>query len=210
MRDIIDAIPINGDSLKFIETVRNNFVFLEREYNFKCIKASPTFVRYESDNVFVNIYHDYDRLAYEISADIGCLNKSYELCRPYSIGFVMRMCSEEEADNYKLFVAKTPEAVKKGIEELVIIFKKYTKDLLKGDSTLFDRLQKKREEFIDNGIKKDYLSGVRSKVETAFNVRKFSEVVKLYESMIDDLTPVESKKLEYARKHCSSVSCLEK
>jgi len=41
---------------------------------------------------------------------------------------------------------------------------------------------------------------VRAEVETAWRQKNYRRVIELYDSMKDDLTPTEAKKLEYATK----------
>ena len=55
--------------LGFSEAVQSAFGFLQQDYGFRCVEAGPTFVRYESDLAFVNLYHG--RASYELGFEVG-------------------------------------------------------------------------------------------------------------------------------------------
>jgi hypothetical protein len=55
-------------ALKFAEAIQDNFDFLSL-LGFKRVQSEPTFVRFESKRVFVNVYHD--RLSYELWPLVG-------------------------------------------------------------------------------------------------------------------------------------------
>ncbi|MGH8590336.1 MAG: hypothetical protein ACREXX_13715, partial [Gammaproteobacteria bacterium] len=60
----------NRAELRFVEEAQTAFHFLVEELGFRLVKCEPpTFVRYESNKLFVNVYHG--RLSYEIDVEIG-------------------------------------------------------------------------------------------------------------------------------------------
>ena len=58
--------------LVFKDAVLSNFGFL-RAYGLKHVEEDVTFVRYESDAVFTNVYHG--RGSFEIGVEIGRLDR---------------------------------------------------------------------------------------------------------------------------------------
>ena len=65
--------------LGFSLEVLSAFQFLTQDYGFKCVKNDVTFVRYESESTFVNIYHG--RRSYELGVEIGKLEKYWTFQR---------------------------------------------------------------------------------------------------------------------------------
>ncbi len=62
----------NRDQLGFAEAVMREFVFLEASYGFRRIKEVTTYVRYESEFLFLNVFHG--RGSYEIGVELGRLS----------------------------------------------------------------------------------------------------------------------------------------
>jgi len=64
---------VNRRQLGFEEPVLSNFDFL-RSHGLKLVESAPTLVRFESREVFVNLYHG--RASYEIGVEIGLKARS--------------------------------------------------------------------------------------------------------------------------------------
>ena len=74
--------------LGFTSEVLSMFHFLIQDYGFKCVETDVTFVRYESESIFVNIYHG--RRSYELGVEIGKLEKDEFIPESrYTIGEIM-------------------------------------------------------------------------------------------------------------------------
>lgn len=199
MKDIIKTVAINRGPLNFFEEVKKNFAFLESKYDFMIAESLPTYVRYESPKMFINIYHG--RISYEIGLEFGRLDSEKNQKDCYSLWALINLFNENTAKKYRLFAARTSELVKKGVAELSQLFKQYENFIFIDGETVFDKLLLQREQLGKEYEKEVYTYQVRSKVEVAFKAKNFSEVVRLYESILDRLTPLEIKKLEYAKKH---------
>jgi len=50
------------------------------------------------------------------------------------------------------------------------------------------------------------LSRTRADVETAWHQKNYRRVIEMYDSMLEDLTPAEAKRLAYAKKEMSFLT----
>ncbi len=62
----------------FAEKVTKAFKFLIEKYNFKCIETSTSFVRYESDTVFIYLHFDCGR-SFEVGFEIGQIKNTMSI-----------------------------------------------------------------------------------------------------------------------------------
>jgi hypothetical protein len=186
------------EPLGFSKVVQEEFLFLVKDYYFKCTVAETTYVRFESDRVFINIYHG--RSSFEIGLEIGLLDRD----EPYSLSELIHLGDSKEGNSYRNFMAGTPELVRRGITLLREKFEKYGIKALSGAAEFFSKLHhqgKQLEASFSNQMK---VRHTRPKADEAFHQKNYKEVVRLYESMLNALTPAELKKLEYSRRHAAS------
>lgn len=197
MSEITQWNMLQREIFNFIEVVRYEFSYLS-SYGFQCVKEEPTFVRYESETTFLNIYHG--RSSFEIAAEFGWLKHDSQL---YNIYELMRLSDPEEAERYRKrrnYIAIRPETVVTGVKRLSSVIKRYSSPFLNNDSTISAKLAKQQKEIINRFADEILSSQVRPKAEEAFRRKNYAEVVKLYESIESQLSMVERKKLEYCRK----------
>ena len=104
----------NRASLNFKEEVLAAFDFLAKEYQFVIKNIEVTFVRYESESVFVNIYHG--RGSYELGVEIGRFVDTFNKREcPYSLIEIIRLTSTKEIPSFQV---STLEAVKEFVPKL--------------------------------------------------------------------------------------------
>lgn len=178
----------------FTEAVLDEFSFLE-SHHFKCVTCEPTYVRFEAGGVFIDIYHG--RSSFEIGVDVGLS----DLSESYSLSELIRIVDIDEGNSYRKFVATTPELVRAGVKALRENFVKHTFIELIKDQKFFAKLRIQKELWKESFSKGVLARQVRPKAEAAFHRKDYEEAVGLYESISDELTPAELKKLEYARRH---------
>lgn len=66
----MSAVISSRESLNFPSIVESSFRYLlDPPYEFTKVAATPTFVRYESDDSFVNVYHG--RQSYGLGVEVG-------------------------------------------------------------------------------------------------------------------------------------------
>jgi len=178
--------------LKFPENVEDNFSFLEKEYDYVIKNREQTFVKYESNTIFINIFHDI--VSTELVLEIGLI-KSGKI-HGYGFGSLLRISNPEEFNNFKYPMTSEFEEVKKGLAEFADLLKVYGKKALRGDSNTFEKLQND----IDRCRNEMNASYVRPQASAAFREKDYKKAVQLYLSMETCLSASERKKLKYARK----------
>src|SRR5215467_14672952 len=95
-------------NLGFPAAVMSAFAFLTKDFSFRCVKRDVTFVRFESDAVFVNIYHG--RASYELNVEIGESVIGKQLPEsPFTIGEILHTVIPTEALNYRPYQVTTRE-----------------------------------------------------------------------------------------------------
>lgn len=185
--------------LGFAEAALSAFSFLSSQYDFHLVKVEPTFVRYESPILFVNIYHG--RGSFELGFEIGLLEKdSAQKESAFSLGDVLDLLEIREETGYTFLQASTVERVKTLVPTLATLVQNYADPVLRSEAGVFDRLTYLQSKKSDELLKEWSLREVREKAAKAWQERNYSELASLYESISEDLTAAESKKLEYAKK----------
>jgi hypothetical protein len=195
--------PGNRASLGFAEAASSAFNFLLEDFSFKCVKQDVTFVRFESNRTFVNVYHG--RKSFELNVEIGELIAYRGLPEnPFTIGEILDLVNAKEAINYHPYQVHTAASVQKFLFELAKVVKEFAIPAIAGDQLFFQRLSDLRTHRSDEYLKEMRLNRTRTDVETAWHQKNFRRVVELYDSMLEDLTPAESKRLAYAKKNSLS------
>lgn len=181
--------------LGFIEAVKSAFAFLEEEHGFRSVRAeSHTFVRYESEKTFVQIFHG--RGSYELGVEVGLISpENNDVECHYTLQEILQLFpdSGEDLPNYQV---TNKESVTKFVRKLAYLLKKYGEEVLLGKPEVYDRLDNIKSE----NFRKMQVRWIRRDVGKAWMKRDFSEVVRLLESIKNDLIPSEYKKLEYSKK----------
>lgn len=193
----------NRERLGFKEAVLKNFRFLRR-YHFRCVRAEPTFVRYETalsvsrKKVFVNVYHG--RGSYQMGVEIG-RNRDEGLMLP--LPWIVKWAGgpeEEEFEKRTMFQASSRESVDKLMPNMAALVQKYAVPFLRGDEQAYARAW---EEMRREGVlysKEMRLRQARDRAEAAWHTKDYEQVVRVYEPVEEDLTKSESMRLQYARK----------
>lgn len=184
---------MDRSQLRFSKTVLSEFIFLTKEYNFSCKLCEDTFVRYESDKVFVDIFHG--RVSYEVGLQLGLLK--YGRDTGYGLGSIISFTDPEKGNKFRYCMTSTPEGVRKGVRKTAQLLKKYGDKALLGDSIVFQWLSEDVEKYWAEREAKQ----IRPKAEKAFRDKDFKNAAKLYKSIEHSLTLAEEKKLKYAIKN---------
>ncbi len=190
----------NRKNLGFVEATLTAFDFLVHEYGFHVVSAEPTFVRYESGDTFVNVYHG--RASYELGAEVGLLVRgSGQFERAFSIGDVLDLLGTREKAGHTCFQASTAGDVMKLVPKLGGLVEEYAVLALKSDPQIFERLSEAQKTASDKLLTEWNLSDVRQEADKAWQQKNYARLAELYESIRAELTPAENKKLEYAKRN---------
>jgi hypothetical protein len=187
------------DNLGFTSEALSSFYFLIKDYNFKCVKANTTFVRYESKFLFVIIYHG--RKSYELEVEIGKLEESQNTPENgYTIGEVMELFDVRKDLKFTFFQASCKSQVQVLVRKLADYVRSYAKPILDGDYGIFEKLQNLRQMKSEAYIREMNLRNIREMADIAWRQKDYAKYVDLYNSVKDNLTSIEVKKLHYALK----------
>jgi len=184
--------------LRFAEEVKVQFRFLLK-LGFTFIRSEASFVRFESPDLAVNIYHG--RLSYEIGLEIefkGEINSCFGISR------LLRLINYELYLRYRQFATRSEEGVVTGVRQLSEMFR-YCIDMgiLDNKRQLLSRLREFQAIAGHEMAVKYNLPGIRSEAATAWRNKDFRLFIDLLTPYKDDLTLVEIKKMEYASRHLS-------
>src|SRR5260221_318053 len=98
--------------LRFPEEVKRQFAFLEA-LGFRCVRAEPTLVRYESPAIGINIHQG--RKSYEIGLEIEPMQMP---TKSYPFSAILRLVDAKRGESYRNYAAHTVEGVAAGWRQL--------------------------------------------------------------------------------------------
>jgi hypothetical protein len=183
--------------LGFQEAVLSSFKFLG-EFGLDPVEQEVTFIRYESPNVFVNVYHG--RASFELGVEVGRLKEPEQKLHIFTIVHWAGAAKAEGFGQHVMFQVGTREGVQEFVPKLAALVKKYATPLLRGDEGAYRSVLEFRGRQYADEVKQDNLSIVRGKAEEAWHAKDYARVVELYTPVREELTEVEAKKLTYAEK----------
>lgn len=181
-------------ALGFGASVESAFEFLG-EHGFTMRRREPTLVRFESDRLGIDVYHG--RQSYEIGLVIGPARPGSGEDYPMSI--LLDVVVPELAAGYRNYAALEPEAVRRGVSELARLFRLCIARGILAQRDLLERLAERSEQVVSDYAAEVLLSQTRRKVEAAWKVRDYAEVVELLSPVEHLVGEVDRKKLRYAR-----------
>jgi hypothetical protein len=189
--------------LGFEDAVLSSFAFLQA-HGLNPVEENATFVRYESDAVFVNVYHG--RGSFEIGVEIGRLDRPEK----YGLGYIVSWAGKQqwEAEGFgrgTMFQVSTREGVQNLVPRVAELIKKYAPPFLSGRIDFYDELQRANDRSSVKFEREQLLNRIRKEADTAWTAKDFARLTGLLQPIIGDLTEIESKRLAYAEKHISNV-----
>jgi hypothetical protein len=184
--------------LGFEEAVLGSFEFL-LPYGLKPVERNATFVRYESKQLFVNVYHG--RASFEIGVEIGSRNHTLK----YQLSYIVHLAgtSAWEAEGFgrvTMFQVSSREGVQRFVPKVAELLKKYGNPFFQGDAAFYDGLEEADRLASVEYTRRQRLEGVRKKANAAWSEKDLPRVAELYRTMRDQLTEIETKRLAYAEK----------
>jgi hypothetical protein len=187
---------VNREQLGFAKAVLGSFDFL-RTYGLKPVEGSATFVRFESRDVFANVYHG--RASYEIGVEVGIKARNEK----YGLDYIVSRAGAWEAEGFgrgTIFQVRSPEGVQRILVRVAELLKKYGTPFLEGDAGFYGQLDEANRRASAEYTKRQFVEGIRKQANAAWVEKSFSRVVELYQSIREDLTAIEAKRLAYAQK----------
>jgi hypothetical protein len=184
--------------LGFVDSVRAAFRFLVEDYGFRLARSEdPTFVRYESDTMFLNVYHG--RRSYELNVEVGFIADPFQ--RAYRLADVLGAILGSDHKGRTYFQASGREAVFRCVQGMAELVSQHYGAVLRGDARALGRIAAHTSETSRGHTRAVVQRPVREAAERAWHAKNYVKVEELYKSIRDSLTVVERRRLEYAEKH---------
>jgi len=184
--------------LGFRQEALSVFAFLTADYDFSCTHADPNLLTYESETLYVDVYHD--PLSYEVGVDLGKLGHDAERRRSFSLVELMRLENPRKAANFRYPAIVTADQMRPALVNLAELLKTHGGSVLRGDLSVLKRVRGESARFERDRAKESRLHPVRSRANAAFREKDYTKAAALYESIKIDLSSAESRKLEYSKK----------
>ena len=107
----------------------------------------------------------------------------------------------DPADARLKTAATTPDAVRTLLAKLASLVRRYAGPALLSEPGIFERLAERRKLNSVEYAKRMELEDVRAEADSAWHSKDFRRVVELLEPLAEQLTPLEIKRLGYAKNH---------
>lgn len=190
MPDETDKPAHDRASLKFTGAVSKFLRPVLLNYGFVQIEENLDFVRFDSPSVQVTLWHE--PISYELDL-VVCKNDCAD--RRFSLLDIVEAAGGTEST---FFQASSVDRVFQCMQSIAQLLQKYGSTVLKGDPVTFDRVAA-----VSDRRNQEYTAGfvqgpIREAAELAWKEKRFQDVKRLYESIADNLTPIEQKRLAYA------------
>jgi hypothetical protein len=169
-------------------------------YGFRRVGSTPFCVRFENEDVFVNVRYDEAR-SFELDVEIGQTNTLFGGSeRPFNIGEVLRLRGAEAKEEYDFICAETPSGLRPALDRLSRLLITYGGDLLSNDLRAFEALSRLRNEEAKAYAAEGRLRTMRARALDAWAKKDYVRFVKLFEPQKHLLTPEETNRLEHAKR----------
>ncbi len=205
--DSNQAIPKTPlDTVVFRETVPVAFSFLMAEYGFTLAQENECLFTARSDVCIVRIYLEWGDVVVTLQP-LGP-HQVEGLRTPHrELGLAIILARLDPKVELPTGLITKPEEFGDRIHQLATLLRTYCAPLLKGNFSDWPRFETYAETIAaawekeqKKLVKDTNLGRVRAKAEVAFREHAYATAINLYESIRKHLTPVELKKIEYARK----------
>jgi hypothetical protein len=129
----------------FLNIMDDNFKYLETEFGFKKVSVEMPLIKYNSQDIELDIFYDIDRHC-ELDLRIRPKKQIDKLGRSFGIGVIIQFSNlQGKAESYMSPFPTTKEEVKTEVKKLSVLLKKYGLNILQGDLTDLERIQKIRD-----------------------------------------------------------------
>jgi hypothetical protein len=186
------------ESLGFVQVVTEHIAPVLAEKGFACTEATPYVIKFESANVFVTLLHD--PRSYEIDVVFALKTDS---SKKYTLRDMLDAVLSPSHSEPNFIQASEPDRVIKCVKIVADLLQKHGQNILIGESAVYQQMWKVMRLRNEAYTKEVVQEPIRKAAEEAWHYHDYVKVRDLYESIAVDLTPVEKKRLEYAKNHCN-------
>lgn len=151
--------------------------------------------------VFTSRKVDMDMSFAPISHEIDVVFQRHGDSEEYDLADMVAASTGQDAEDQSAFQASSVDSISHCVREIGNLLEEYGQGALHGDPLLYSKMSAVRDARGEAGNRRYVYGPLREQAVRAWRDRKYPEVVHLYEKIPEEeLTPVEIKKLEYARR----------
>jgi len=179
--------------LGFVNLVLRAFAFLLR-LGFVVARRDGTFVRFEKENVFVNVYHG--RSSYQVGLELGRVHES----DIYSLHELLSAMTPADIEQARCQTTD-PEMLERCLSSIAATIEQRCGHLLTGDVNAFEKLDAAVAPRRRAATLQAQFGAVIDRADKAWEAKEFSKAAALYEKSEPGLDETRMRRLEYLRKH---------
>jgi hypothetical protein len=176
----------------FISLVLRELAFLP-QLGFSVVLRESTRVRFESERVFVNVYHG--RQSHAVGVELG-LTRDGEL---YNLFEVFSACAPEDLDRAR-YQASDADELERGLRKVAHTMEEKCRLVLEGDESAFVKLREVAEQLRKAATQQAQFGAILSRADQAWDDKDWGAARSLYERAEPTLNSTQRRRLEYMRK----------
>jgi hypothetical protein len=177
--------------LRFRETVMAEFRFLE-SLGLRIETANETYVRYLGSVASIEVFHG--RSSYELGVNVIREDVTYSLNEFAE----MLAASRGTTSTLQPFAATDAHSVEGGVRRLSMALKEVIELIAENGAATYEELHKRREIRRHKLALASMADRVRPKADEAFREKDYGRAAELYQSIREDLSPAELRRLNIA------------
>lgn len=177
--------------LGFAEAVARWFSFLESTFGFHQVKQDATFVRYESDVLFLNVFHG--RGSYEIGVELGKLEKP-------EVHYRLPVLVAALAPGYTgstVFQASSRSSVERCVAEVARTLEAYCGAALRGDAETFRVVEQEARAESERVTLQAQFGAIIDRADQAWDTKDLGRARELYRRAEAALDATRRRRLHY-------------
>ena len=183
--------------LGFVDLVLNAFAFLVN-LQFSIVRRTATFVRFENNAIFINIYHG--RSSYLVGLEIGRIGFS-EL---YSFYEVLNCVAPDETEKARC-QALTYDVLERCLTEIASTLAVNCRNLLLGDDNAFQALRLTALDLRKETTLQAQFGGKIDQADKAWEDKQYGKAAELYKGAEPALDKTRRRRLAYLNKKLLSI-----
>jgi hypothetical protein len=163
--------------LGFAQAVEANFGFLVSKLEFRLVDVQATFVRYESERTFVNVFHG--RGSYELGVEIGhWIEVDGGLVEDkFTLGDIIALDHDLSEVGYRSYATTDKELLVRFVAQLADWTQQYGLRFLKGDPAAFDSLRAQRTRWSQAMLEGWRVKRLRAAADDAWHRKDWGRVI---------------------------------
>ena len=178
--------------LGFVDLVLKAFAFLLRR-RFVVALSEDTLVRFEKDNVFVNIYHGHS--SFQVGLELGRLHD----CDVYSLYELLSAVAPSDIDRAQCQTAD-PNLLRRCLESIADTIERNCGALLAGDGKAFEELRSVVSPQRQAVTLHAQFGAILDRGDRAWDLKDLNQAAALYEKGAPALDETRKRRLEYLKK----------